>query len=79
MNYEAIILRKTNELQYAKRRLQCALDDYNQYLFCPDYASSEMELKQYVLKWEQHILNLKADILSYNQKNNQQSLKWGPE
>lgn len=79
MNYEAIILRKKNELAYAQRRLICAVDDFNQFLFLPDLATSEAELKLHVSNWKKHVASLQSDIAAYQRKLDQQSMNWGLE
>ena len=79
MNYEAIILRKKNELAYAQRRFLCAVDDFNQFLFLPDLTTSEEELKLHVTNWKNHVASLESDIAAYQRKLNQQSMNWGFE
>lgn len=79
MNYENIILRKKNELAYAQRRLICAVDDFNQFLFLPDLTTSEEELKMHVTNWKNHVASLESDIAVYQRKLNQQSMNWGLE
>ena len=79
MNYEAIILRKKNELAYAQRRLISAVDDFNQFLFLPDLTTSEAELRLHVSNWKAHVKSLEADISAYQSKLNQQSMNWGFE
>lgn len=79
MNYEAIILRKKNELAYAQRRLICAVDDFNQFLFLPDLTTSEKELRLHVTHWKNHVASLEADISVYQRKLDQQSMDWGLE
>lgn len=79
MNYEAIILKKKNELAYAQRRLISAVDDFNQFLFHPDLTTSEEELRLHVSNWQAHVKSLEADISAYQKKLNQQSMDWGFE
>lgn len=79
MNYDNIILRKKNELAYAQRRLICAVDDFNQFLFLPDLTTSEQELKMHVENWKNHVKSLEADISTYQRKLDQQSMNWGFE
>ena len=79
MNYEAIILRKNNELAYAQRRLICAVDDFNQFLFLPDLTTSEEELKLHVNNWKNLVASLESDIAAYQRKLDQQSMDWGLE
>ena len=79
MNYEKIILRKKDELKYAQRRLECAVDDFNQFVFNPHFMGSEVELKMHITNWENHIKGLQAEIDLYSKKANQQSLDWGFE
>lgn len=79
MNYERMIIRKKDELKYAERRLQCAVDDYNQFVFNPDFLGSEDALKKDIDNWEKRIKDLNADIALFSKKSNQKSLDWGFE
>ena len=68
MDFTKQIARKTDELAYIERRLDCAVDDYNQEVFCPSPSGDIAELKTNIDNWARQRAITFAELELYKKK-----------
>lgn len=74
MDFTKQIARKTDELAYIERRLDCAVDDYNQEVFCPSPTGNIEELKTNIDTWAKQRGITSSELDLYKKKAAQNEL-----